>query len=115
MGFSQGGCIALLTALDETIPVGFAISISGWMPLLEPPVDSWNKKVPMWLAHGTVDSVVPFSWGLDLQSELQRAGVSKLHFEAVEGSDHARGEMPILRNKHMWSALKQWLEGQLTV
>lgn len=78
-GFSQGAAIALTTGLCYSKPLAGIIALSGYLPLAQEipaKASPANKNIPIFLAHGTQDPIVPFALGLATQSFLQQAGYS---------------------------------------
>ena len=60
-GFSQGGAIALHTALREPRPLGGVLALSTYLPLagtLAAERSAANAGVPIFMAHGTADNVL---------------------------------------------------------
>lgn len=74
-GFSQGGAIALRTALLGDRPVAGVLALSTFLPPLEPlePGASANG-LPCFAAHGRYDDVLPLRLGLDSRARLEAAG-----------------------------------------
>jgi len=65
-GFSQGGAIALHTALRYPQALAGVMALSTYLPLAESlPQEGTpeNKKVPIFMAHGVFDPVVPLVMG----------------------------------------------------
>jgi phospholipase/carboxylesterase len=65
-GFSQGGVIALHTALRHPERLAGAIALSTYLVLADRlPEDAAavNRGLPIFMAHGTADPVVRFEWG----------------------------------------------------
>src|SRR6185295_7646659 len=65
-GFSQGGAIALHTALRYPQALAGVMALSTYLPLAESlPQEGTpeNKKVPFFMAHGVFDPVVPLVMG----------------------------------------------------
>jgi phospholipase/carboxylesterase len=63
-GFSQGGAIALHTALREPRPLAGVLALSTYLPLaatLAAERSAANAKVPLFMAHGTADPVLPLA------------------------------------------------------
>ncbi len=63
-GFSQGGAIALHTALRYPRPLAGVLALSAYLPLLDPTraeASEANRKVPIFMAHGSQDPVIPLS------------------------------------------------------
>ena len=62
-GFSQGGAMALFTALRQTIPLAGVISLSAYLPLaLECNKPSLIKTTPIFIAAGRFDPIVLPDW-----------------------------------------------------
>jgi phospholipase/carboxylesterase len=60
-GFSQGGAIALHTALRYPKPLGGLIVLSGYLPLktqLDQEASDANRHLPIFMAHGSFDQVI---------------------------------------------------------
>jgi phospholipase/carboxylesterase len=65
-GFSQGGAIAIYTGLRYPSQLGGIIALSTYVPVpdqLAQEKHEANYQIPIFLAHGTQDSIIPFSWG----------------------------------------------------
>ena len=63
-GFSQGGAIALHTALRHNQPLAGVLALSTYLPLkstLEAEANAANKNIPIFMAHGTHDEVITMS------------------------------------------------------
>jgi phospholipase/carboxylesterase len=61
-GFSQGGAIALQTGLRYSARLAGVLALSAYLPLpdrLEPERHASNRDVPIFMAHGTEDPIVP--------------------------------------------------------
>jgi len=61
-GFSQGGAIALHTGLRYNAPLAGVLALSTYLPLphsLITEASPANAAVPVFMAHGTADSVIP--------------------------------------------------------
>lgn len=64
VGFSQGGVIALHTALRRPQPLAAVLALSTYLPLVSSlPEQANHKTMPILLAHGVDDNVVPFIAG----------------------------------------------------
>ncbi len=64
-GFSQGGAIAIYTGLCYPAQLGGIIALSTYVPIAEQLAierHEANHQIPVFLAHGTQDSIIPFSW-----------------------------------------------------
>ena len=76
-GFSQGGAIALYTALRSAERLGGLVGMSCYLPLasaLEAEASPANASVPIFLAHGGYDPVVPFMLGEKTRDSLLSLG-----------------------------------------
>ena len=65
-GFSQGGAIALHTALREPRRLAGVLALSTYLPLastLEAERSVENREVPIFMAHGSADPIVPLALG----------------------------------------------------
>src|SRR3990167_7142695 len=63
-GFSQGAVIALTTALCYSKKLAGVIALSGYLPFAEQLSKKRsliNQDLPVFIAHGTEDSVVPYA------------------------------------------------------
>ena len=76
-GFSQGGAIALHTGLRQTQPLAGLIALSCYLPLADAfgnEAAAASRTVPIFLAHGTQDPVVPIARGTASRDVLKAAG-----------------------------------------
>jgi phospholipase/carboxylesterase len=76
-GFSQGGAVVLHAGLGSAAPVGGIIGLSTYLPapaLLEPP-NEIATDVPVMLAHGTSDPVIPLELAERSLTFLKEHGV----------------------------------------
>lgn len=65
-GFSQGGALALYSALKFPKKLAGVVALSCWLPLFRSfpaAASEANKSTPILQCHGDQDFVVPFSWG----------------------------------------------------
>ena len=65
-GFSQGGALALHTGLRYPERLGGIIALSTYLPLHETVADevhAANRDVPIFMAHGSDDEIVPLALG----------------------------------------------------
>ncbi|MFI4938133.1 MAG: alpha/beta hydrolase [Candidatus Berkiellales bacterium] len=79
IGFSQGGALALHTALRSSEPLGGVAGLSTYLPLhshLAKENITANKQIPIFMAHGMMDPVVPYWIGQKSYACLQGAGFS---------------------------------------
>jgi phospholipase/carboxylesterase len=76
-GFSQGCAMALLTGLRHTERLAGVAGLSGYLPLAASTAterSDANRDVPMFLAHGTQDPVVPLARGVASRDALAALG-----------------------------------------
>ena len=76
-GFSQGAAIALHTGLRHLPQLGGIVALSGYLPLAETLAHdayAMPKNMPIFMAHGRDDTVVPFSTGLASADFLRKYG-----------------------------------------
>lgn len=80
-GFSQGGAIALHTAMRLPNRLAGLMALSTWMPLestigeevVESP-ESQPRDLPVLMAHGTFDPMLPIAAGQHARGIMQQAG-----------------------------------------
>ena len=78
MGHSQGGCLALYTALHTSFKIGGFIAASAWLPLLKAePVSSIqtpiNKETPIVQINGGLDYLTPWKTvGKSCETEMNK-------------------------------------------
>ncbi len=73
-GFSQGGAIALHTALREPRALGGVIALSTYLPLagtLAAERSAANQRLPIFMAHGIADNVLPLALGESSRRALE--------------------------------------------
>lgn len=76
-GFSQGGAIALQTALRHQESLAGVIALSTYLPLartLTAQAHAANADVPIFMAHGLQDGVIPFAFAAMSRDFLLRQG-----------------------------------------
>jgi phospholipase/carboxylesterase len=76
-GFSQGGAIALHTALRYSAPLGGLLALSTYLPLhttLEKEMREANRKLPIFMAHGLYDDIIPLQRAEQSRKILADAG-----------------------------------------
>lgn len=77
-GFSQGAVIALNTGLTYPKKLGGIIALSGYLPFAEKilaQIPAANHQIPVFLAHGTEDTVVPFFLGEMVYQALKQFNI----------------------------------------
>jgi phospholipase/carboxylesterase len=76
-GFSQGGAIALHTGLRHAARLAGIMALSCYVPLaesLDAERSAANRDVPVFMAHGTHDPVIPVSLARESRDLLGRLG-----------------------------------------
>lgn len=76
-GFSQGGAVALYWGLRAPDRFAGVLALSTYLPLaatLDAEKSEANQTVPLFMAHGKADSVVPFALALESKAELEASG-----------------------------------------
>lgn len=106
-GFSQGGAMAMYTGLGYSKPLAGIISCSAYVlgPLHEEPqrITQENRKTPLLVCHGKMDSMVPFQPTMGTYQKLPK----DLPIEFHEGMhDH---EVPI----EVLEILCEWIPKRL--
>lgn len=77
-GFSQGAVIALLAGLNSPQKLAGVIALSGYLPNAAQVAmnkSRANQTIPVFLAHGTDDNVVPFTLGEATATALKKEGI----------------------------------------
>lgn len=106
-GFSQGGAIALHTALRQTTPLGGVLALSTYLPLVDfatYEASANSRQTPIFMAHGRSDPIVPYALGVASKDKLQELGY------AVEW--HGYG-MPHSVCEEELRDIEAWLAGKL--
>jgi phospholipase/carboxylesterase len=76
-GFSQGGAIALQTALRYPERLAGVLALSTYLPLaphLEKEQAAQNRDLPIFMAHGSYDDVIPLHRADDSRRALEKLG-----------------------------------------
>lgn len=76
-GFSQGGALAVYTALRHAKPLAGAMLLSTWLPLartLSTEASPANRGAPVFIAHGRQDEMVPIAYAEASRDALRLAG-----------------------------------------
>ncbi len=72
-GFSQGGAIALQTGLRYPQPLAGIMALSTYLPLadlLSDEIHSANRQIPIFIAHGDHDNILPLHFAEITQQQL---------------------------------------------
>ena len=76
-GFSQGGAIALHTAMRQTVPLGGVLALSTYLPLADiaaREAQASTRAMQIFMAHGRDDPVVPLGLGTRSKDALLELG-----------------------------------------
>ncbi|WP_435104305.1 alpha/beta hydrolase [Arhodomonas sp. AD133] len=75
-GFSQGGAVALHTALRHPERLAGLMGLSTYLPVRDRLDEAApaNRDIPIFMAHGTNDPVLPFEFGRRSAERLEAAG-----------------------------------------
>jgi len=76
-GFSQGGAIALQTALRYPKPLAGVMALSTYLPIaatLAAERAAPNAQVPIFMAHGAYDDIIPIQRARDSKNFLEKLG-----------------------------------------
>ncbi|CAN6810814.1 unnamed protein product [Brassica oleracea] len=129
-GFSMGAAIALYsttcyalgrygTGQPYTINLRATVGLSGWLPgwrSLRSKIERSNEatrraaSIPIILAHGTSDDVVPYSFGEKSAHSLGMAGFRQVVFKPYEGLGHYTVPKEMEEVVH-WLASRLGLDG----
>jgi phospholipase/carboxylesterase len=78
-GFSQGGAIVLQTALRYPERLAGIMALSSYVPLagtLEKEASAANKDIPIFMAHGQFDDLIPIDRAKRSREMLEKLGYS---------------------------------------
>lgn len=84
-GFSQGGAVVLHTALRYPKRLAGVVALSAYVPLaakLEGELSPENREIPVFMAHGRFDDVIPLA-----RAAASREGLARLGYR-VEWHDY---------------------------
>ena len=76
-GFSQGGAISLQTGLRHPERLAGIMALSTYVPIaatLEAERNAANRDVPIFMAHGTQDPIIPLANARRSRELLERLG-----------------------------------------
>jgi phospholipase/carboxylesterase len=76
-GFSQGGAISLQTGLRHPERLAGIMALSSYVPIaatLEAERNPSNRDVPVFMAHGTQDPIIPLAYARHSRELLERLG-----------------------------------------
>ncbi|XP_015124648.1 acyl-protein thioesterase 1 [Diachasma alloeum] len=106
-GFSQGGALALYSALTYSKPLAGVVALSAWLPLHQqfPAIAVGNKDTPVLQCHGDCDPIVPYKWG-QMTASLLKQFMGHTEFKTYRGmmhgsSDEEMRDMKAFIEKHI--------------
>ena len=105
-GFSQGGAIALHAGLRHSAPLAGIMALSTYLPLAEKlaaEAAPANRGIPIFMAHGTEDPIVPLALAEQARGALRAQGY------AVQWHTYP---MPHSICIEELSAIGEWLSGR---
>jgi phospholipase/carboxylesterase len=76
-GFSQGGAVVLQTALRHREPLAGVLALSTYLPLsatLEAERSAANRGLPIFMAHGQYDDIIPLARAEQSRRMLEKLG-----------------------------------------
>lgn len=92
-GFSQGGALALHSALTYPEPLAGVMSLSCWLPRHSQFPDAVKAplELPIFQAHGDCDPVVPYKWG-QMTASFLKTFMKNIEFNTYRGLTHSSSE-----------------------
>ncbi|XP_075224539.1 acyl-protein thioesterase 1 [Lycorma delicatula] len=92
-GFSQGGALALYSALTYNKPLAGVVALSCWLPLHKqfPAAAIGNKDIPFLQCHGDCDPIVPYKWG-QMTASLLKSFLKQVEFKTYRGMMHSSNQ-----------------------
>lgn len=88
-GFSQGGAMALVSALEcKNINLGGIIIISGWIFKNQSLNGKLNSNIPIFIAHGRKDDIVFFENAIEIKSCLNKNNFNNITFKNYVNYGH---------------------------
>ena len=105
LGISQGGAIALQAGLGYFRTLAGILALSTYLPLpdsLENAKGGPNAEIPIFLAHGSADPVVPVELGHGTRAQLDASGY-EVEWHEYQGMPHSVSEKEIYH-------IAEWIE-----
>ncbi|MCP4486666.1 MAG: carboxylesterase [Gammaproteobacteria bacterium] len=103
-GFSQGGAIVLQAGLRQTSKLAGIMALSTYLTLpesLASEKSETNQNIPIFLAHGSIDQVIPVDLAYNTRGRLEREGYQ------VEWQEYEH--MPHSVSLHEINHISDWL------
>jgi len=101
-GFSQGGAMALHTALRYPHPLAGIVALSTYLPLadtIEAEIHPANRNIPIFMGHGEFDPVIPLIQAQRSRSQLEQLGYS-IQWHTYQIEHHVN--YPELQDLNQW-------------
>jgi len=86
-GFSQGGAVALYSALTSSTKFGGAVSIGGYLPE-DDKLEVDRKEMKVQLLHSEKDNFIPVRLARRAQEELKKKGITDTSVQIYENGSH---------------------------
>lgn len=96
-GFSQGGSLAMTTGLAHGETLAGLIGLSCWIPKNFSQPSAAQASTPIFLAHGSMDPVVPVDYGRASRDALQRSSATVTYHEYAMAHQVCATEIADLR------------------
>ncbi|CAG9862089.1 unnamed protein product [Phyllotreta striolata] len=92
-GFSQGGALALFSALTYPKRLGGVVALSCWLPLNKqfPAAKITDDALSILQCHGDCDPVVPYKWG-QMTASILKTMLKDVEFKSYRGLSHSSSE-----------------------
>lgn len=100
-GYSQGGAVALHTALRYPETLAGIIVLSAYLPMptsLSQQKSPANQNIKIFMAHGGFDEILPINLALQSQHQLTREGYSVDWYQYSMGHQVCQDEITDLRH-----------------
>jgi predicted esterase len=88
-GFSQGGHIALRTALQHPVKLAGCAALSTWLEPSPFEIPSANLNLPIFYGHGSADPLIPAPIAAASNQVLEGRGVTNVEFKMYPGMGHS--------------------------
>lgn len=108
-GFSQGGAIALLAGLTCKHKLGGIVALSTWMPLHRQCASMCtdaNKNTPVFQAHGELDKVVKYEWGVETTRQIKDVLGHPIEWHSYPHLEHSADSQEL-------GHLEKWMEERI--
>ncbi|KAJ8924544.1 hypothetical protein NQ315_000692 [Exocentrus adspersus] len=92
-GFSQGGALALYSALTYPQKLAGVVALSAWLPLGKsfPVSKKTSDTLPIFQCHGDCDPVVPYKWG-QMTASVLKSMLKNVEFKTYRGLMHTSSD-----------------------